>query len=123
MGSAALNVGVCNSSLPQRRTPRSKMSRGIDVPDSEISDARTGVATSRLPLDSTQRDSARLDPILDDADFRLLADSVPQIVWVRGPDGVLYFTNRRGLEYSGFTFAQMALTHSPSHLVHPDDRQ
>src|SRR6186713_392564 len=113
MGSAALNVGVCNSSLPQRRTPRSKMSRGIDAPDSELtSDARASVATSRLPLDPTHQDPARLDPILDDADFRLLADSVPQIVWVRGPDGVLYFTNRRGLEYSGFTFAQMALTHS-----------
>ena len=99
------------------------MSRGIDVPDSEVSDACTGVATSRLPLDPTQRDSARLDPILDDADFRLLADSVPQIVWVRGHDGVLYFMNRRGLEYSGLAFPQMALSNSPSHLVHPEDRE
>jgi PAS domain S-box-containing protein len=100
------------------------MSGGIETPNTDIrSEARASVATSRLDAaaTSTISPSAGIDSDTN-TDFRLLAESVPQIVWVRGHDGALYFMNRRGLEYSALSFAQMALTRSPAYLVHHDDR-
>ena len=97
------------------------MPSGIDAPNSETrTDASASVANSRL-VNTLPAGSA--SPSADDTDFRLLAESVPQIVWVRGRDGSLYFMNRRGLEYTGLSFAQMALSRSPAHAVHSDDRE
>ncbi|HZI11224.1 MAG TPA: GAF domain-containing protein, partial [Myxococcus sp.] len=35
--------------------------------------------------------------------FRALAESIPQLVWTAGPDGVADFYNQRWVEYSGLT--------------------
>jgi PAS domain S-box-containing protein len=40
--------------------------------------------------------------------FRTLADSIPQMAWMAGPDGGLSWYNRRWYEYTGTTPEQMA---------------
>ena len=55
-----------------------------------------------------------------EANFRQLADAMPQIVWTARPDGVLDYVNRRWYEFIGQSEAEV----SPAdwHVrVHPDD--
>jgi PAS domain S-box-containing protein len=39
--------------------------------------------------------------------FRVLADSIPQLAWMADPDGSVVWYNRRWYEYTGATFEQM----------------
>jgi diguanylate cyclase (GGDEF)-like protein/PAS domain S-box-containing protein len=57
---------------------------------------------------------------ISDVDLRLMADSLPHIVWMGGPDGFMEYLNRHGAIFTG-------LAEGVSHrlewlaLVHPDD--
>ena len=42
---------------------------------------------------------------LTDADFRLLAESIPHIVWMSSADGAAEYFNQQGLDYVGCTAA------------------
>ena len=55
-----------------------------------------------------------------EANFRLLADSMPQIVWAAQPDGAIDYVNRRWYEYSGQQEDKIGLDNWVA-LVHPDD--
>ncbi len=57
------------------------------------------------------------------ADFRLLADALPHLVWVCRPDGVLDYLNRRGSEFFG---SVLDAEHGPflcGAATHPDDEE
>ena len=96
------------------------MSSGFEPSDREAAnEAHADVAS----IGRTARQPGSTDGTDADTDFRSLAENVPQIVWVRDRDGSLQFMNRRGLEYSGLSFAQLALHQTPSHVVHGDDRE
>ena len=56
-----------------------------------------------------------------DAAFRLLADALPQIVWMMQPDGLQTYFNQRWLDYSGASL-QGSLADGWSPFIHPDDR-
>ena len=49
--------------------------------------------------------------------FRLLADSVPQLVWTAGPDGRVEYANARRERYGGIG------TTDWEGIIHPDDRR
>lgn len=53
--------------------------------------------------------------------FRLLAESIPQLVWTALPDGRLDYANRRWIEYTGMT-AEESRGWSWKEALHPDDR-
>lgn len=58
-----------------------------------------------------------------EADFRLLADAMPQLVWVTEADGSLSFVNAR---WTAFTGLDLAASNDPLEVgavYHPDDRQ
>jgi len=55
------------------------------------------------------------------ADFRKLAEGLPEIVWATRPDGWHEYYNRRWYEYTGLTPAE-SLGHGWSIPLHPDDR-
>ena len=57
----------------------------------------------------------------DDVAFRLLADALPQIVWMMQPDGLHTYFNQRWLDYSGASL-QGSLADGWSWFIHPDDR-
>ncbi len=68
--------------------------------------------TERKLSDEARRES--------EAQFRLLTDAMPQIVWMMQPDGWPIYFNQKWLDYSGLSL-QESLRVGWAHLVHPDD--
>ncbi len=56
-------------------------------------------------------------------DFHLLAEALPQIVWVHRRDGTLEFVNQRGLTYAGLTRQRIGSFTLAARLLHPGDRR
>ncbi|EFH90518.1 PAS domain S-box protein [Ktedonobacter racemifer] len=56
--------------------------------------------------------------------FRVLAETVPQLVWVARPDGQHEYTNQHWCDYTGFTLENVQ-SDRWAHLqcIHPDDRE
>jgi PAS domain S-box-containing protein len=54
-----------------------------------------------------------------EAQFRQLADAMPQIVWTAGADGVVDYSNRRWHEFTGLATA--VGNQGWSEMIHPDD--
>ncbi|MEJ1963554.1 MAG: PAS domain S-box protein [Gammaproteobacteria bacterium] len=54
-------------------------------------------------------------------ELELIIETLPAYIWCASPEGELIYVNRRVLEYTGCTFAQLAGA-SFDH-IHPDDRQ
>ena len=59
---------------------------------------------------------------LTDADFRLVADSLPHIVWMARPDGSTEYLNRQGTTYTGRA-PDASYGWDWFALVHPDDAE
>lgn len=62
-----------------------------------------------------------------DANFEMLANSIPQLAWMAAPDGGLFWYNRRWYDYSGTTLEDMAgwgwqKLHHPDHLARVVDK-
>ena len=55
-----------------------------------------------------------------EAEFRQLAEALPQLVWVAAPDGTLYYFNARCHEYSGLSTEELS-EGGWVRLLHPDD--
>ncbi|MBD2748087.1 PAS domain S-box protein [Microvirga sp. BT688] len=55
-----------------------------------------------------------------DARFRLIAESLPALVWILNPKTELLYTNERWVTYSGLP-REEALGHSWTRAIHPDD--
>jgi two-component system sporulation sensor kinase A len=67
-----------------------------------------------------EREEAGLDS--SEAQFRLLADTVPAILWMSSPDGGMTVLNRAGHEFLGHT--KETNTHKLREVfVHPEDRE
>ncbi|HEY2590750.1 MAG TPA: PAS domain-containing protein, partial [Steroidobacteraceae bacterium] len=58
-----------------------------------------------------------------DSDFHLLAESLPQIVWLQRRDGVIEFVNRRGLSYAGLTPENLSSRSLIARVLDPADRR
>jgi PAS domain S-box-containing protein len=58
-----------------------------------------------------------------ESNFRKLAESMPQLVFITGPDGYPHYFNRRWHEYTGKTFQESIEIFKSgwSGLIHPDD--
>ncbi|MEO7756914.1 MAG: PAS domain S-box protein, partial [Dokdonella sp.] len=54
------------------------------------------------------------------AEFRLLAESMPQIVWIAGSDGGCVYHNQKWMDYTGLT-AEQGLGEGWREPFHPDD--
>lgn len=58
-------------------------------------------------LDITDQVRARQEIETREEQFRVLADSIPQLAWMANPDGGITWYNRRWYEYTGTTLEQM----------------
>ena len=56
-----------------------------------------------------------------EAEFRLLAEAMPQIVWITGPAGDNLYFNQRWMDYTGLTLEQ-SLGYGWNESFHPDDK-
>jgi PAS domain S-box-containing protein len=56
--------------------------------------------------------------------WRVLAETVPQLVWTTRPDGLVEYTNQRWRDYTGFTVEQpQSERWTYLQIIHPDDRE
>ncbi len=53
--------------------------------------------------------------------FRLMADAVPQIVWLTDPQGRVEFVNKQWRDYTGVPYRPMTVAEAVASFVHPDD--
>ena len=72
-----------------------------------------------LFIDRTRRHRAEAALKESEAQFRELADSLPQLVWIAGPDGKVTYYNRRYREFGGIRPAGDTWEWAP--VLHPDD--
>ncbi len=74
---------------------------------------RTWSAVERARAEARLRQS--------EAQFRLMADAVPQIVWITDAEGRTEFFNRQWAEYTGQAFEPSTAADIAASFVHPDD--
>jgi PAS domain S-box-containing protein len=58
-----------------------------------------------------------------EAEFRQLANAVPQIVWVADGAGKMVYVNEQWTEFSGLTLEETDTPRIVSEVIHPDDRE
>ena len=75
--------------------------------------ANRDVATALDPSEKATRGKINFDT---------LADAVPQIVWITGPDGRNIYFNKQWVDYTGLTLEE-SYGHGWNIPFHPDDRQ
>ncbi len=78
------------------------------------------VSAARGPQDIVPFDSAAASKA-SEADLRLLADFIPQLAWMAGRDGSIFWYNQRWYDYTGTSFEQMQgwgwrEVHHPDHI-------
>lgn len=68
-------------------------------------------------------DYARLAQALRESEghFRLMADTVPQIVWIADADGRMAFFNKQWSIYTGLAYEPTTAADAAAHFMHPDD--
>jgi PAS domain S-box-containing protein len=70
--------------------------------------------TERKRMDTALRES--------EAEFRILAEAMPQIVWITRPDGWNTYFNQQWMDYTGLTLEE-SRGHGWNKPFHPDDQQ
>lgn len=71
----------------------------------------------------TERQRAEVLLRQSEAEFRQLANAVPQIVWVSDAQGKTTYINDQWREFSGLTLEETANPEIQSRIFHPDDRE
>ncbi|MCU7494606.1 MAG: PAS domain S-box protein [Ignavibacteria bacterium] len=75
-----------------------------------------------MAIDMTKRRIIEENLRQSEESFRLLTESLPQIIWSTSPDGYLYYYNKRWTEFTGLSLEE-SLGWQWLHLIHPDDQQ
>ncbi|RYZ50220.1 MAG: PAS domain-containing sensor histidine kinase, partial [Sphingobacteriales bacterium] len=70
-------------------------------------------------LDNTNRKKAEQLLQESESKFQLLADAMPQMIWVAMADGVISYFNRQWVDYTGVSLRQEE--YKWGEVVHPDD--
>jgi len=71
-----------------------------------------------VKMDVTERKRAEEKLMESEARFRQMAEAMPQIVYVNGPDGRTEYVNSQWRDYTGMTIAD---DYTERNVVHPDD--
>jgi PAS domain S-box-containing protein len=74
-----------------------------------------------IVTDITERRQATDALRTSEAEFRLLAEAMPQIVWITRPDGWNVYFNKQWMDYTGLTLEESA-GHGWNKPFHPDDQ-
>jgi PAS domain S-box-containing protein len=92
--------------------------------DNEVETMR---AAAELLWGALDRAALRAELAAREAEFREMADNLPQLAWMAEPSGAIVWYNRRWYDYTGTTFAEMAgwgwrAVHHPDHLARVERR-
>ena len=86
----------------------------------QIGDALHATATA-LEQRARARDQAETALRASEQRFRMLAESLPQLVWTCLPDGRVDYLNRQWLDYTGMSEAEPLDSQQLKQIIHPDD--
>jgi PAS domain S-box-containing protein len=75
-----------------------------------------------IQRDITARKQTEAALRASEAEFRILAEAMPQIVWITRPDGWNIYFNQRWMDYTGLTLEE-SLGEGWNKPFHPDDQQ
>ncbi len=98
--------------------------RWINVSAIPIKDDTNNTITGVYSLfeDITERKQMEAALFKSEKEFRLLADAMPQIVWITQPDGNCIYLNDQWSSYTGMT-SEQCFGIDWSRPIHPEDRQ
>ncbi|MFA7359709.1 MAG: PAS domain-containing sensor histidine kinase [Candidatus Kapaibacterium sp.] len=85
-------------------------------------DGQTQIATIAQGQDITERKQAEKALRKSEQEFRILTESMPQIVWATRPDGWNIYFNQQWMDYTGMTLEE-SNGHGWNKPFHPDDQQ
>ncbi len=74
-----------------------------------------------IALDITERKQAERALQESEQQFRLMADTVPAIIWIAGPDKQVTYFNKRWVDFTGRP-VEKDLGYGWMQILHPDDR-
>jgi len=77
--------------------------------------------TTEQVLAELERETAVRNLRESEQHFRLMADAVPQIVWLTDADGRVEFFNKQWANYTGITFDLATAADVAAAVLHPDD--
>lgn len=112
---SGIRVGTHHKSTDSRRVYDIL---GEVITDDETGEFIAGVITCRDVTHLTQEITQIKEA--DDERFRLICDTMPQMVWTAGPDGMHDFFNNRWYDYTGLS-PEESLGTGWMHPFHPDD--
>ncbi|MGE5351818.1 MAG: PAS domain S-box protein [Acidobacteriota bacterium] len=90
------------------------------APLGNLPDGRRSVIS--MAIDITNRRIIEENLRQSEESFRLLADSLPQIIWSTDPDGWIFYYNKKWTEFSGLSLEE-SQGWKWMDLVHPEDQQ
>jgi PAS domain S-box-containing protein len=90
-------------------------------------DVETVRAAAELLWGALDRAALRAELAAREAEFREMADNLPQLAWMADTDGSIVWYNRRWYDYTGTTFDEMRgwgwrAVHHPDHLARVERR-
>lgn len=91
---------------------------GVGAICEEITESKRQEASRLALLAQLQREQETIKE--SEESFRLLADSIPQIVWTTDPQGSVTYFNQRWYDYTGLTPSD-SLDWEWQRVIHPDD--
>lgn len=121
-----LKSGILASGLPARAQVRCTLGDEFRVFDYFVEPSRgpdgTNDGISSLALDITERYLVEASLRESEARFRTLADQVPVVIWIAGPDGGTTWFNQYYADLTGVSLEQ-GMGDVWMELLHPDDRE
>ncbi len=83
---------------------------------------QSGENVYALAIDVTEQKQTEMMLRKSEQEFRNLAESMPQIVWITRPDGWNTFFNHQWMDYTGLT-REESIGHGWNKPFHPDDQK
>ncbi len=96
--------------------------RHYEVHDFPFTDTDGSKLILEMGVDVTERKKAEAARQESETDFGMLANFVPQLVWICTPDGLNIYFNQRWVEYTGLTLEESYGT-GWNKPFHPNDKQ
>jgi PAS domain S-box-containing protein len=109
-------------SLETRRIKKDQTAIDISLTISPIKDAHGNIiGASKIARDITKQKQIETKIAASEERFRLLANSMAQLIWTGDTDGNMNYFNQAVYEFSGMLFEELH-TDGWLQMIHPDDR-